>query len=129
MPDDPRLNTLALRVTPLVFAVLFAVGGWTEPLGLLSPWADWTNRLAMFVACGSSLAAAVGPTEHVRFTALAFGAWATMSRGLTLIIVGTDELPRKAELVGGSVWMICSYLVLFVWLVTVPMVRSRHERR
>lgn len=129
MPDDPRLNTLALRVTPLVFAALFGMGAWTDPLGLLSPWADWGNRLAMIVAAAASVVAAANPSEHFRFAALAFGSWATLSRGLTLIVVGTDELPRKAELVGGSVWMICSYLVLFAWLVTVPMVRTRHERR
>ena len=126
--EDPP-NLLALRVTPLVFAALFGVGAWTDPLGLLSPWADWTNRLAMIAACAASVASAVVPSEHVRFAALGFGAWATLSRGLTLIIVGAPGIPRKAELVGGSVWMICSYLVLFVWLVTVPMVRTRHEQR
>lgn len=122
-------DVVALRVTPLVFAALFAVGAWTDPLGMLSPWADVTNRLAMIVACAASVASAVHPTEHFRFAALAGGSWATLSRGLTLIIVGTPDLGRKAELVGGSVWMICSYLVLFTWLVTVPIVRWRHDQQ
>lgn len=104
---------------------MFALGAWADPLGLLSPFADWTNRLAMVLACGASVAAAVRPSEGSRFVALAFGSWATLSRGLTLLVVGQDFIPRKSELIGGSVWMAVSYLVLFCWVMTVPFVGGR----
>lgn len=124
-------DRVALRVTPLVFAAVFAMGAWADPLGVLTPIADWTNRATMAVAAVASIAAAVRPRPGWRFVALACGTWATISRGLTLIIVGQDNVPRKSEVIGGSVWMAVAYLVLFSWLVTVPLVDGlgRHVRQ
>ena len=43
----------------------------------------------------------------------------------TILVVGQDLLPRKAEVIGGSVWMIAGWLVFAIWVLTVPAAARR----
>ena len=113
-------DALGLRVTPAVFAVTFALGAWSDSVGLLEPWVFRSTRYSFAVAAGAALLAALWPSDWVRFAALGFGTWACLSRGVALLSTGASFLPRKSELVMGGVWMAVGYLLLWAWVVTVP---------
>lgn len=122
-------DRLMLRVTPLVFAAVFALGVWSEPIDLFGVGPTWGTRASFAAAMVTMIISAVWPSERTRFAALAVGSWACLVRGLTLIIEGQDLVPRKSELIGGGVWMACSYFVLASWLLGVPAARWFHDRK
>ena len=113
---------LGLRVTPAVFAAVFAVGAWANQFGVSD---DLAGRASMLAGCAAMAVSAFRPTVWCRFAALGFGVWAALYRGLALWIIGQEGVERRSEIVGGSVWLTVAYLVLFAWIVTVPMVRHR----
>lgn len=116
----PAVDRIGLRVTPLVLAAVFCLGVWADPIDLFGVPAGWLTRVAYAVAAVTSVAAAVRPGTDRRLVALLAGVAATMSRGLTIIVIGQPLVPRKSELIGGSVWMAVGWLVFTVWLLTVP---------
>ncbi len=121
-------DVLALRITPFVFAVLFSLGAWSELVDLFGFDSGGLIRFSFVAAAVAMLASAAHPSEGTRFAALALGCWAPIARGLTLLIEGQDVIPRRSEIIGGGVWMSVSYLVLFVWLATVPTYAWHRER-
>lgn len=122
-------DRLTLRVTPIVFAAVFALGVWSDPIEVFGLGPQGATRV-FFAAAGSAMVvSAVHPTEHTQFAALAVGTWACLARGLTLLIEGQDLVPRKSEIIGGSIWMACSYFVLFAWIIGVPTVRWHRDQR
>ena len=122
-------DRIGLVYTPLVFALVFALGVWAEPIDLFGLHTSGATRVAFVVALVSSLAAAVHPDETTRFLAMCAGLTATLSRGLTILVIGQDNVPRKSEIIGGSVWMATAWMVFAVWVLTVPSLyrwRRRH---
>lgn len=120
----PVVDRIGLRVTPAVFALLFALGVWADPVNLFAI-PGIVDRTVFAVACAASVACAVNPSPHVRMVAFTTGLAATIGRGLTILVVGQDLLPRKAEVIGGSVWMIAGWLVFAIWVLTVPAAARR----
>lgn len=113
-------DRIGLVYTPLVFALVFALGVWAEPIDLFGLHTSGATRVAFVVALVASLAAAVHPDETTRFVAMCAGLTATLSRGLTILVIGQDNVPRKSEIIGGSVWMATAWMVFAVWVLTVP---------
>ena len=113
-------DRIGLVYTPLVFALVFALGVWAEPIDLFGLHTSGATRVAFVVALVSSLAAAVHPDETTRFLAMCAGLTATLSRGLTILVIGQANVPRKSEIIGGSVWMATAWMVFAVWVLTVP---------
>lgn len=122
-------DRVGIIFTPLVFAVTFALGVWADPIDLFGLPISWLTRAAFAVALVASLAAAVNPDEGTRLVAMLAGVAATLSRGLTILVVGQAGVPRKSELIGGSVWLTVGWLVFAVWVLTVPAVHrwGRHR--
>lgn len=116
----PAVDRIGLRATPVVFAAVFALGVWAEPIDLFGVHAGWVTRAAFAVACVTSLAGAVRPNPTVRLVAFRAGMFAAVSRGLTILVIGQDLVPRKSELIGGSVWMATGWMVFAIWVLTVP---------
>lgn len=108
-----------------MFAVLFALGAWSDVIDLFGIHVYGAIRWGFVAGSAAMVASAVWPNDGTRFVALGLGCWATIARGITLLVVGQDGIPRKSELIGGSVWMIASYFVLFTWIVTVPILGWR----
>lgn len=129
MPNHHTEDVLALRVTPLVFAAVSALGAWADPVEPFGVLPGLVGRISFALACAASLLSATWPEEGTRFVALACGSWAAITRGVTILVAGQPNLPRKPEIIGGSIWMACSYLILFCWLVTVPLVEERSRAR
>ena len=128
MSSNWTSDVLALRITPVVFGVLFCLGAWSELVDVFGLGIIGFTRWSFIIAAAAMIASAVRPMISIRFVALAFGCWAPLARGLTLIIEGQELVPRKSELIGGGVWISVSYMVLFVWLVTVPTMAWHRER-
>jgi hypothetical protein len=120
---------LSLRVTPLVFAAMFGLGVWADPVDLFGFWPGWATTVSFTVSMFTMIGAAVVARDSVRFVALAFGSWSALSRGLTLLVAGQEGVPRKTEIIGGGVWLTASYLVMFTWVMTVPVVGLRERDR
>ena len=116
----PAVDKVGLRVTPAVFAFVFALGTWADPIDLFGLPAGWVTRLAFAVACVTSAAVAFRPDPTFRLVAFLAGMFATVSRGLTILVLGQDIVPRKSEIIGGSVWMTVGWLVFAIWVLTVP---------
>lgn len=116
----PAVDRIGLRATPVVFAAVFALGVWAEPIDLFGVHAGWVTRAAFAVACVTSLAGAVHPNPTVRLVASCAGMFAAVSRGLTILVIGQDLVPRKSELIGGSVWMATGWMVFAIWVLTIP---------
>lgn len=116
----PAVDRIGLRATPIVFAAMFALGIWADPIDLFAFHTAWLTRLAFIVACATSTAAAFRPDPTVRLIAFTAGLFATVSRGLTILVIGQDVVPRKSEMIGGSVWMIAGWMVFAIWVLTVP---------
>ncbi len=116
----PVVDRIGLRATPIVFAALFALGVWADPVDLFALPSGWVVRSVFAIACVTSLAAAIRPGPHVRMVAFTAGMTATVGRGLTILVLGQDLLPRKSEVIGGSVWMIAGWMVFVIWVLTVP---------
>ncbi len=116
----PVVDRIGLRATPIVFAALFALGVWADPVDLFALPSGWVVRSVFAIACVTSLAAAIHPGPHVRMVAFTAGMTATVGRGLTILVLGQDLLPRKSEVIGGSVWMIAGWMVFVIWVLTVP---------
>lgn len=116
----PAVDRIGLRITPVVFAALFGLGVWADPVDLFGLPSGWVVRVVFAVACATSLAAAVRPHPVVRMVAFSCGMGATVGRGVTILALGQDVLLRKSELIGGSVWMIAGWMVFAVWVLTVP---------
>ena len=116
----PVVDRIGLRATPVVFAALFALGVWADPVDLFGLPSGWVVRTVFAIACVTSLAAAVNPDPRVRMVAFTCGMSATVGRGLTILVIGQDIVPRKSELIGGSVWMIAGWMVFAIWVLTVP---------
>ena len=116
----PAVDRIGLRATPVVFAVLFALGTWADPIDLFGLPAGWVTRAAFALACVTSVAGAVRPHPTVRLVAFTAGMFATVSRGLTILGHDPDIVPRKAEVIGGSVWLSVGWLVFVIWVLTVP---------
>ena len=114
------MDRIGLRVTPAVFAVVFALGAWGDPVDLFGLPFGWLTRAAFTVAAATSVAAAVRPRTDRRVVALLTGVAATVSRGLTIVVIGQPVVPRKSEIIGGSVWVTVGWLVFAVWILTVP---------
>jgi len=121
-------DVLELRITPMVFAALFTLGVWADPISLFGFGWWWPTRVSFIAATTAMVVSAVWPATGSRFMALAFGIWAAVGRGLILLIEGQDGTTRKSEIIGGSIWMAVAYLVLFTWVVTVPTLAWRRER-
>lgn len=122
-------DRIGLIWTPLVFATVFGLGVWADPVDLFDLHTSWLTRGAFLVAIAAMLVGAVRPSEHTRFVAMIAGLTATLSRGLTILVIGQPPLPRKAEIIGGSVWMACGWLVFAVWVLTVPSLHRWRRRR
>jgi hypothetical protein len=122
-------DRIGLIYTPLVFAGVFALGTWADPVDLFQLHTAWLTRGAFIVAAVAMVAAAIRPNEHTRFVAMVAGLTATLSRGLTILVIGQPPLPRKAEIIGGSVWMASGWLVFAVWVLTVPSLHRWGRRR
>lgn len=120
MMIPPAVDRIGLRVTPAVLAAVFALGTWADPIDLFGLPFGWLTRAAFAVAAVTSAAVALGPRPDRRLVALLAGVAATMSRGLTIIVIGQPVVPRKSEIIGGSVWMAVGWLVFAVWVLTVP---------
>lgn len=116
----PVVDRIGLRATPVVFACLFALGAWADPIDLFGVPAGWVTRAAFAVACVTSAAGALRPDPTVRLVAFTAGMFATVSRGLTILVIGQDVVPRKSEIIGGSVWMVAGWMVFAIWVLTVP---------
>ena len=122
-------DRIGLVWTPLVFAAVFALGTWAEPINLFDLHTSWLTRAAFLIAMVCSLIGAARPNESTRFLAMIAGLAATLSRGLTILVIGQPPLPRKAEIIGGSVWMACGWLMFAVWVLTVPSLHRWRRRR
>lgn len=122
-------DRIGLIYTPLVFAGVFALGTWADPVELFAVHTSWLTRAAFVVAIVGMVAAAIRPNEGTRLVAMIAGLFATLSRGLTILIIGQPPLPRKAEIIGGSVWMACGWLVFSTWVLTVPSLHRWERRR
>lgn len=124
-------DRVGIILTPLVLAATYALGVWAEPIDLFGLPVSWLTRAAFALALVASVAASVNPDEGTRLVAMLAGVAATLSRGLTILVVGQAGVPRKSELIGGSVWLVVGWLVFAVWVLTVPAVhrwRSRVSR-
>lgn len=116
----PVVDRIGLRATPAVFAAMFALGVWADPVDLFGIPLGWLTRAAFAVACATSAISAVRPNHQARTVALIAGIGATVSRGLTILAIGQPELTRKSEIIGGGVWMIAGWMVFAIWVLTVP---------
>jgi hypothetical protein len=117
----PAVDRIGLRATPVVFAAVFALGVWAEPIDLFGVHAGWVTRAAFAVACVTSLARRCPPpTPPCGSSRSAPGMFAAVSRGLTILVIGQDLVPRKSELIGGSVWMATGWMVFAIWVLTIP---------
>lgn len=116
----PAVDRIGLRATPAVFAVVFALGVWADPIDLFGLPFGWITRALFVVACVASTVAAADPDPTVRLVAFLTGIAASVSRGLTILVLGQDLLTRKSEIIGGTVWMAVGWMVFAVWLLTVP---------
>ena len=126
-----RDDRVGLVYTPLVFATIFSLGVWADPVDLFGVHTAGATRVAFAVAAIASLVSSVRPAEAVRLVALVAGLAATLSRGLTIVVIGSPGVTRKAEIIGGSVWLATAWMVFAVWVLTVPSLwrwRRRHER-
>lgn len=124
-------DRIGLVYTPLVFAVIFTLGVWAEPIDMFGIHTAGATRVAFAVAAVASLASAVRPVDVVRMVALVAGLAAALSRGITIVVIGIPGVTRKAEIIGGSVWLATAWVVFAVWVLTVPSLwrwRRRHER-
>ena len=125
-----RDDRIGLVYTPVVFAAIFALGVWAEPVDLCGVHTAGATRVAFAVAAVASLVSSARPVEVVRLVALVAGLAATVSRGLTIMVIGQDGVTRKAEIIGGSVWLATAWMVFAVWVLTVPSLwrwRRRHD--
>ena len=122
-------DRIGLVWTPLVFAAVFALGTWAEPINLFDLHTSWLTRAAFLIALVCSLIGAARPNESTRFLAMIAGLAATLSRGLTILVIGQDGVPRKSEIIGGSVWMATAWMVFAVWVLTVPSLHRWRRRR
>ena len=123
-------DRIGLVYTPIVFAAIFCLGVWADPVDLFGIHTAGLTRAAFVVAAVASLVSAVHPVEVVRLVAMVAGLTATLSRGLTILVIGQDRVPRKSEIIGGSVWMATAWMVFAVWVLTVPSLwRWRRRRR
>lgn len=123
-PDD----RVGLVATPLVFAAVCALGVWAEPIDLFGLPVSWLTRVSFAVAGVAMVTSSINPDEGSRLVAMLAGIIATVSRGLTILVIGQDFVPRKSEIIGGSVWLAVGWLVFAVWVCTVPAV-DRWRRR
>lgn len=124
-------DRVGLMWTPLVFAAVFSLGVWADPIDLFGLPSAGLTRVAFAVAAVTSVGVAAHLDEGSRLVAMLAGTAATLSRGLTIIVIGQDAVPRKSELIGGSVWLAVGWLVFAMWVVTVPSMwrwRRRRER-
>lgn len=124
-----RYDHIGLVYTPVVFAAVFALGVWADPVDLFGVHTAGATRVAFAVAAIASLASSVRPAEAVRLVALVAGLAATLSRGLTIVVIGSPGVTRKAEIIGGSVWLATAWMVFAVWVLTVPSLWRRRRRR
>lgn len=115
-----RDDRIGLVYTPVVFAAIFVLGVWAEPIDLFGVHTAGATRVAFAVAAVASLVSSARPVEVVRLVALVAGLAATVSRGLTIMVIGQDGVTRKAEIIGGSVWLATAWMVFAVWVLTVP---------
>lgn len=122
-------DRVGIIFTPLVLAFTFALGVWADPIDLFGLPVSWLTRAAFLVAAVAMVAAAINPDQGVRLVAMLAGVAATLSRGLTILVVGQAGVPRKSELIGGSVWLAVGWLVFAVWVLTVPSVHRWGRRR
>jgi len=126
-----RDDRIGLVYTPVVFAAIFTLGVWADPVDLFGVHTAGATRVAFAVAAVASLVSASRPVELVRLIAMVAGLAATLSRGLTILVIGQDGVTRKAEIIGGSVWLATAWMVFAVWVLTVPSLwrwRRRRER-
>lgn len=126
-----RDDRVGLVYTHLVFATIFSLGVWADPIDLFGIHTAGATRAAFAIAAVCSVAAAARPNEMTRWVAMCAGLTAALSRGLTILVIGQDAVPRKSEIIGGSVWMATAWMVFAVWVLTVPSLwrwRRRHER-
>lgn len=126
-----RDDHIGLIYTPIVFAAVYLLGVWADPIDLFGIHTAGLTRAAFAVAAAASMVSAARPVEVVRLVAMVAGLAATLSRGLTILVIGQDGLPRKSEIIGGSVWMATAWMVFAVWVLTVPSLwrwRRRRER-
>ena len=124
-------DRVGLVATPLVFAAVCALGVWAAPIALFGLPVSWLTRATFAVAGVAMVTSAINPDEGARMVAMLAGIAATLSRGLTILVVGQAGVPRKSELIGGSVWLAVGWLVFAMWVLTVPAVyrwRSRVHR-
>lgn len=75
------------------------------------------------------LGTVVHPDERGRAMAVLCALLATLSRGMTILVVNQPQLPRKAEIIGGTVWLATAYMVVIVWMLTVPLLGEWEQRR
>lgn len=126
-----RDDRIGLVYTPVVFATIYCLGVWAEPIDLFGVHTAGLTRVAFAVAAGASIASSARPIEVLRLVAMVAGLAATVSRGLTIMVIGQDGVTRKAEIIGGSVWLATAWMVFAVWVLTVPSLwrwRRRHDR-
>ena len=124
-----RLDWWGLRATPVAFAAIMAAGLGAAPIDLFGFWPGWVNLALFGLAAVAMLGTAAHPDERGRAMAVLCALLATLSRGVTIIVVDQPLLPRRAELVGGTVWLGVAYLVVIVWMLTVPLLGEWEQRK
>ena len=124
-----RLGWWGLRATPVVFAAVMVAGVYAEPITLFGFWPGEGGSVAFAMAGLAMLGTAVHPDERSRAFAVLAGLLATLSRGTTILIVDQPQLPRRAEIIGGTVWLCVAYLIVIVWMLSVPLLGEWEQRR
>lgn len=124
-----RLDWWGLRATPVVFAAVMAIGAWADQIDLFGFWPGWINSGFFALAGVAMLGTVVHPDERGRAMAVLCDLLATLSRGMTILVVNQPQLPRKAEIIGGTVWLATAYMVVIVWMLTVPLLGEWEQRR
>ena len=88
-----RLDWWGLRATPVVFAAVMAAGVGAAPIDLFGFWPGWVNLALFGLAAVAMLGTAAHPDERGRAMAVLCALLATLSRGVTILVVDQPLLP------------------------------------
>jgi hypothetical protein len=117
---------LALFGWPFYAGIMLILDGLTRPPGGIFGIFRDTDGLGgptslVFLTAGVAyLLAAFTVNAAVRTIALGLGSFATLGRALTLILVGTEELPRARELGFASIMGIAFAGLVLMHFLTIP---------
>ena len=123
------VDVAALRVTPAVWAVVYLLGVWAEPIVLAGWFPGVVGRGLFLAAAALSLLAMISVQRAHRQAALLAGTLATLSRGLTIVVVGLPGASRKSEIIGGSVWISATWFAVVIFALSAPVATAWRVRR